>query len=113
MLAKGWLLGLQFEPLFTNHLYKTIGPPAIESANTIKRPLLNNGYRLLFDTPTDQILVILPDKNMTPLAEKVSFGLWERFDESHTVIRLASSWSITKEEPNCLCRVFKTLATND
>lgn len=91
LLAKGWLLGLQFETLFTNHLYETIGQPAIEAANTIRHVLRESGYRLFFDAPTNQIFVILPNQLLNPLAKEVSYSFWEKYDEVHTVIRLATS----------------------
>lgn len=110
LLAKGWLIGLQFDPLFTQHLYEEVGQPAIEAANTIRHVLRESGYRLFFDTPTNQIFVILPNQLLNPLAKEVFYSFWEKYDEAHTVIRLATSWATTKEETSLLCQVLRTLA---
>lgn len=110
LLAKGWLIGLQFDPLFTQHLYEEVGQPAIEAANTIRHVLRESGYRLFFDTPTNQIFVILPNQLLNPLAKEVFYSFWEKYDEAHTVIRLATSWATTREETSLLCQVLRTLA---
>lgn len=110
LLAKGWLLGLQFDTLFTDNLYLRIGLPAIEAANTIRHALRENGYRLFFDSPTNQIFIILPNQQLTPLAKEVSYSFWEKYDENHTVIRLATSWATTKEETEQLCRIIRKLS---
>ena len=72
LLAKGWLLGIQFDELFSNGLYLRIGKPAIEAANTIRAALERTGYRLVLDSPTNQIFVVLPNSTT---ASTASFAL--------------------------------------
>ena len=98
LLAKGRLLGLQFDTLFTDGLYLEIGKPAIRSADKLRAVFAKAGYRLAFASPTNQIFVILENSEMARLQEKVIFSFWERFDETHTVVRFATSWATTEDD---------------
>ena len=97
LLAKGRLLGIQFDVLFQDDLYKKIARHAIEMANKLKQGLVNKGYILYLDSQTNQQFVIMENKKLKALEGIVSFAMWETYDETHTVIRLATSWA-TKEE---------------
>ena len=55
------------------------------------------GYRFYIDSPTNQQFIILDNKKMESLSKQVVFCFWERYDESHTVVRFATSWATTKE----------------
>ena len=46
MLAKGRLLGIQYEELMQNDLYLTLARHANEQAERIQKALLQKGYRL-------------------------------------------------------------------
>lgn len=98
LLAKGRLLGVQFDALFTDGLYDKIGRHAIEMAELLKEILKEKGYAFYLESPTNQQFVILENKKMQELSEQVSMSFWEALDDSHTVVRLATSWSTTKEE---------------
>lgn len=106
LLAKGRLLGLQFDTLFTNHLYETIGDSAVKAADKIRQALSQNGYRLCFNSPSNQVFCIIENKDMKHLAERVEFGVWEKYDDSHTIIRFASSWATKKEDVEALCSIL-------
>ena len=107
LLAKGRLLGIQFDELFTNHLYEGIGTPAIQAADRIRQILSQNGYALCFDSPTNQIFCVIGNAKMERLAEKVEFGFWEKYDDSHTIIRFATSWATKLEDVETLSRVLE------
>lgn len=102
LLAKGRLLGLQFDTLFTDGLYEQIGKSAIDYASIIQGILKQAGYRLYFESPTNQIFVVLHDDVKEALAKNVDMGFWEKYDDSHTVVRLATSWATTEEDVNQL-----------
>ena len=106
LFAKGRLLGLQFDTLFTDHLYETIGTPAIKAADRIRQALIQNGYQLCFGSPTNQIFCVMENTIMEQLAEQVDFGFWETYDDSHTIIRFATSWATTSEQTETLCRLL-------
>lgn len=97
LLSKGRVLGIQFDTLFTDDLYFKISKHAIEMADKMRTAFMDKGYEFFFETPTNQIFIVLENKKMAELSKKVSFGFWEKLDENHTVVRFASSWA-TKEE---------------
>ncbi len=98
MLAKGRLLGIQFDTLFTDNLYFHISRHAIEMAELLKSVLKEKGYKFAWDSPTNQQFVILENSKMEKLKEKAGFCFWEKIDENHTVVRFATSWSTNKED---------------
>ena len=107
LLAKGWLLGLQFDVLFTDGLYLKVGKAASAAAGRIRATLREYGYQLCWDTPANQVFVILENAQMKRLAESVEFSFWEKYDATHTVIRLAASWATTEEDTEKLLVVLK------
>lgn len=102
LLAKGWLLGIQFDELFADGLYLRVGKPAIEAANTIRAALERSGYRLVFDSPTNQIFVVLPNSTIERLSQTVEFSFWEKYDSKHSVVRFATSWATTESQTKLL-----------
>ncbi len=98
LLAKGWLLGVQFDRFFTDNLYFELGKHAINMAEQLKENLQAKGYRFYFDSPTNQQFVIVENDKLDTLAEKLAYSFWEKYDDKHTVIRLATSWSTTQED---------------
>lgn len=98
MIAKGRLLGAQFDALFTDGTYFRISAHAIEMAERIREIFTRKGYRIFIDSPTNQQFIILENTKMEELKEKVGFCFWEKYDASHTVVRFASSWATTEEE---------------
>lgn len=107
LLAKGRMLGIQFDELFTDYLYGKVGVPAIQAADQIRKILIQKGYTLCFDSPTNQVFCIIENTEMEQLAEKVEFGFWEKYDDSHTIIRFATSWATKMEDVEALCTVLK------
>ncbi len=107
LLAKGRLLGIQFDTLFTDDLYLHIGESALSHAGAIKAALKENGYRLSLENPTNQIFVILEDEVLQRLQEHAMFSFWEKYDDSHTMIRIATSWATTKEQTDALIALLK------
>lgn len=97
LLAKGRLLGVQFDALFTDNLYLEISKNAIDTAEILKKALKEKGYRFLLDSPTNQQFVILENKFMEELKKSVKFNFWEKYDKDHTVVRFATSWSTKME----------------
>ena len=97
LLAKGRLLGIQFDALFTDNLYLEISKNAIDTAEALKKALKEKGYRFLLDSPTNQQFVILENKFMEELKKSVKFNFWEKYDKNHTVVRFATSWSTKME----------------
>ena len=95
--AKGRLLGVQFDALFTDGLYFDISRHAIEMAEALKRGFAQRGYRFFLDSPTNQQFVILSRREMEALSRQVRFCYWGPLDEDHAVVRFATSWATTPE----------------
>lgn len=98
LLAKGWLIGVQFDVLFTDKLYIKIAENAINMADKLKSIFIEKGYKFYINSPTNQIFVILEDNKMEELKKSVSFSFWEKYSENETVIRFATSWATKAEE---------------
>ena len=109
LLAKGRVAGIQFETLFTDGLYEKIGIPAIRNARKIQDALRASGYELLFESPTNQIFVVLENTQMAELAKSVAFSFWEKKDDTHTVVRFATSWATRDEDADELVRLLKDM----
>lgn len=106
LLAKGRLLGVQFDTLFTDDLYFEIGRHAIEKAEELKELLKEKGYRFYLESPTNQQFIILENNQLKELEKEVVMSFWEKYDENHTVVRLATSWSTTDEDMEALRAVL-------
>lgn len=98
LLAKGRLLGIQFDTLFTDGLYFEISKNAIEKSELMKEIFKEKGYSFYMETSTNQQFILLENSQMEALKEKVAFSFWERTDENHSVVRFATSWATTDED---------------
>ena len=97
MLAKGRLLGVQFLELFKDGLYFEISKHAIDMAMLLKEGLKEKGYEFFMDSNTNQQFIIVEDAKLQEIRQKYGVTYQERYDETHSVIRLCTSWA-TKEE---------------
>ncbi len=98
LLAKGRLLGIQFDRLFTDDLYFEISKNAIDRAQELKEIFQKKGYKFFIDSPTNQQFIILENHQLEELKKNVAVSFWEKYDENHTVVRLASSWATSQEK---------------
>ncbi len=106
LLAKGRVLGVQFDTLFTDDLYFDISRHAIEMADYMKEGLRKKGVKFYLESPTNQQFVILENSAMKELQAKVEFSYWEKLDEDHTVVRFATSWATKKDNIDRLLELF-------
>lgn len=106
LLAKGRLLGAQFDALFTDGLYFTISRHAIDMAEKLKSLLREKGYTFFLDSPTNQQFVILANDRLPALAENVVFSSFEPYDANHTVVRFATSWATRPEDIDALADIL-------
>ncbi len=98
MLAKGRLLGAQFDALFTDDLYMKIGNIAIETADALRAGFAQKGYTFHIDTPTNQIFVVMDNDTITRLRQHAVFELWEPVDQTRSVVRFVTSWASTMQD---------------
>ena len=106
MLAKGRLLGVQFDALFTDDLYSHISRHAIGMAMRLKEGLKARNVPFLLDSPTNQQFVILENQQLEELQQQVRFSIWERVDENHTAVRFATSWATQEKAVDQLLSLF-------
>ena len=106
LLAKGRLLGLQFDALFTDNLYLKIGAHAVRLAMKLKHAFIEKGYELFIDSPTNQQFICLPNEKMDELAKVASFELWGPRGEAFSVIRMVTSWATREEDVDALIQML-------
>ncbi|OPJ59280.1 threonine aldolase family protein [Clostridium oryzae] len=97
MLAKGWLLGIQFFELFKDDLYFELAAHANKMANILKKNITELGYKFSSNSPSNQLFPIFPNKIIDELEENYSFNRCEKVDDKNSCIRLVTSWA-TKED---------------
>lgn len=98
LLAKGRVLGVQFDTLFTDDLYLKISRHAIDMAKRLRDGFVARGYELGWESPTNQQFILLENTEMARLKEQVRFCVWEKRDENHTVVRFATSWATSEAD---------------
>ena len=98
MLAKGRLLGVQFETLFTNDLYMKISRKTVSQALRIRKALIDKGYKMWNDSHTNQQFVYLDDAKIAELSKEFSFEIWGKAaDGKHKIVRFCTSWATPDE----------------
>lgn len=110
MLAKGWLLGLQFEALLEDNLYMKISAHADRMADRIRDTLDKLNYPLLIDGVTNQIFPVLPDVLLEKLKENFTFTEQERVDPEHRAVRFCTSWATQEMAVDALCSELEKLS---
>ena len=93
MLAKGRLLGIQFEVLFRDGLYLKAAAHAIRQAQKLREAFAAKGYAFLADSPTNQQFPILPNDLIARLRQDFGFEAWQKMDAEHTSVRFVTSWA--------------------
>ncbi len=106
LLAKGRLLGVQFDTLFTDDLYFKAAGNAIELAEDLKKLLADKGLKFFIESPTNQQFVIVENKKLEEISDKVSYSFWEKYDDTHSVVRFATSWATTKADIEALSQIL-------
>ena len=109
LLAKGRLLGIQFDTLMTGDLYFRLGENAISMAHRLRGILRYSGLPFFLESPTNQQFVILENAQMAALSEKVAFDFWEKIDDNRTVVRFCTSWATTDEQLDELESILVTI----
>ena len=106
LLAKGRLLGIQFDALFTDGLYFAISRHAIDMAEKLKALFRGKGYPFHIDSPTNQVFIVLTGEQKDRLRQKVSFSFWENLPDGRTVVRFATSWATTEDDLAALAKIL-------
>lgn len=107
MLAKGRLLGIQFETLFEDGLYYEISRHALDLARKLRQAILDSGFTFFVDTPTNQLFPIFPDELLEVLSEKYAYTYQCRVSQTHSAVRLCTSWATRGDAVDAFCNDLK------
>ena len=110
MLAKGRLLGIQFDALMTDNVYFDIAKRANSLADRIRDTLDSLGYTYVVPTTSNQIFPILPDKLLDELGKSFAFSEMDRIDENSRSVRFCTSWATKEENVDALCEKLRELS---
>ncbi len=100
MMAKGRMLGIQFEELFNEGLYLKLAKHAVSMAQKIKKTMEEKGYKFAVNSPTNQIFPIMPKAKLEEIKDEFAVGFWEKYDEENDVVRICTSWAADEEMIN-------------
>lgn len=109
LLAKGWLLGLQFEALFENDLYYEISRHAVAQADRLRQTFAELGCPLVCPNQTNQVFVTLPNTVLAELSAEFTYATWDSVDDDHTTVRFCTSWATKPESVEALCLTLQKL----
>lgn len=119
MLAKGRLLGLQFIGLFEKGLvdsadcatlYEEVGRHTIYLADKLRKAICEMGISFYNENTTNQIFIVLEDRQIAEISKEFSLGYTERVDDTHSVMRICTSWATKEENVDALIAALKALA---
>ncbi|MBQ4564263.1 MAG: aminotransferase class I/II-fold pyridoxal phosphate-dependent enzyme [Lachnospiraceae bacterium] len=109
MLAKGWLLGIQFEQLFEHGLYQKLGTHAVTLAFRIRDAFREKGIRFIMESPTNQQFPILTSAQRETLGREFAYSLWEKVDEDCSAVRFCTSWATKEGDVEKLITAIRSL----
>lgn len=111
ILAKGWILGLQFERMFQDDLYERNGRKANQMSDLLRDGLLKLGAKFYTESHSNQTFIIVSKDIYSRLKEKVIFETVDEIEDDY-VIRLVTSWATTRKEVEELIKVYKDTLNN-
>ena len=102
MLAKGRLLGVQYETLFEDGLYYEISKRAVDMAMRLRQAFMDAGIPFFAESVTNQQFPILTHAQQAKLSEKYVFAHWAKVDDDRDAVRFCTSWATTEENLGAL-----------
>lgn len=110
MLAKGWLLGIQFEALFQDNLFYDMAEHSNQMADQLRKGIADCGYGFLWNSTTNQLFPIFPNTIIDALAKDFLFSKQAVIDEHTTCVRLVTSWATTQDGVHAFLHALKTFS---
>ena len=107
MLAKGWLLGVQFKALLQDDIYLKISAHANDMADKLRAVFCACGYPQLVESRTNQVFPVLPDSLLSAISQSFTFTEMHRVDETHRAVRFCTSWATREEDISALCALIE------
>lgn len=84
-----------------------IGASAIAAADQIRDTLTKCGYRLFLDSPTNQVFIVMENEAAAQLARKAEITLWEKYDDTHTMVRFVTDWATQQRDVDMLVEILE------
>ena len=108
LLAKGRMLGIQFDELFEDNLYEKIAKHAVDLAMRIKSGLKAKGYEFYNDSYTNQQFPIISKAKLESIQDKVILDDWGPYDDNgdKRLVRITTSWATTEEAVDTLLELL-------
>lgn len=113
MLAKGWLLGQQFEALLEDDLYFKICRQADQLADKLRQTVAEIGCKVVCPNKTNQVFVTLKNQILDELGKQFTFAVWAQESADETTVRFCTSWATQPESVAALCAVLKELVITE
>ena len=107
MFAKGRLLGLQFDTLFTDGLYYKIGKREVAQTAKLRAAFEAKGIEFAYPSPTNQLFPILSKPQLDALREKYSFSVQSLLPDGGAVVRFCTSWASKESDVDALIADIK------
>ena len=98
LLAKGFLLGLQFDTLFTDGLYLRLGRQGTDCAFTLREGLRAMAIPFRPESGSNQQFPVLSSDQLKKLDGKIGYEIWQHLPDGGAVIRLCASWRTTRAD---------------
>lgn len=108
-LAKGWLLGRQFQVLFEDGLYYELGKHAVSMAYKLRDGFAKKGYAFMCPSGTNQQFPIIPNKDLEILSKNYAYSTWAPYDADHTIVRFCTSWATREEDVDTFLKDLEAL----
>lgn len=109
LMAKGFVVGIQFEALFQDNLFFELGSHANEMAEKITKVLKEGGYSFYAPPCTNQLFPILPNDVLEKLSEEFQYSVQANVDNEHSAVRFVTSWATTQESVDALCEFLRSI----
>ena len=106
LLAKGRLAGVQFDALFTDGLYFKIARQANLMAYRMRDIFISKGYRIAYESPTNQQFILIPDSRMEYFRDNIIFDEWGHDGAGNTICRFVTSWATTEADLQALAGII-------
>ena len=107
LLAKGFVAGLEFDTLFTDGLYASIGRTAVEAADRIRAALEEAGYPQAYPTHANQIFPVMTREQIQRISEEAELGHWEDLPDGRSIMRITTSWATKESSVDRLIALLK------
>ena len=91
-------MGLQFDTLFEETRYLDIARHADELAQRLRDGFTAAGYELAWNTPANQVFVLMSKEQRDMLRAHATFETWEEREDGMLVMRFVTSWATRTED---------------